>query len=269
MEIVIELNTGHRTSPQRIFSEANYDLIILLLHISLFRACSVSRQGKVLILDDILQSVDAVIRVRFMEYILKELPDWQIIITCHDRLWLNQLKYIFHRFSHKYKEFHISRWNFFSGPTIISQNNEKKDDMITKAIQTNNPRLVAAACGVILEMICQKLSTSLNTTIKRKIDDKYTIGDLWPGIKKVLKKSILSKIVENIDSLLLIRNILGCHYNEWAESLSNDEILFFAKNIQDLYDNVFCEKCGCWLTNSLDSSIIAECKCKSIIVAKA
>lgn len=269
LEIVIELNTGHRTSPQRIFSEANYDLIILLLHISLFRACSVSRQGKVLILDDILQSVDAVIRVRFMEYILKELPDWQIIITCHDRLWLNQLKYIFHRFSHKYKEFHISRWNFFSGPTIISQNNEKKDDMITKAIQTNNPRLVAAACGVILEMICQKLSTSLNTTIKRKIDDKYTIGDLWPGIKKVLKKSILSKIVENIDSLLLIRNILGCHYNEWAESLSNDEILFFAKNIQDLYDNVFCEKCGCWLTNSLDSSIIAECKCKSIIVAKA
>lgn len=101
--------------------------------------------------------------------------------------------------------------------------------MITKAIQTNNPRLVAAACGVILEMICQKLSTSLNTTIKRKIDDKYTIGDLWPGIKKVLKKSILSKIVENIDSLLLIRNILGCHYNEWAESLSNDEILFLLK----------------------------------------
>lgn len=268
LEIVVELNTGRKIAPQRIFSEANYDLIILLLHISLFRACSSSGQAKFLILDDVLQSVDSVIRTRFVEYLLKELNDWQFVITCHDRLWLNQLKYMFQRASHQFKEFNISRWNFMNGPTIISRNHELKDNMINEALQTNNSRLIAAACGVTLELICQKLSISLEISIHRKPDDKYTIGDLWPGIKKVFKKSSISVLCEKIDSLLVIRNILGCHYNEWANSLSDSEVLQFANSIKELYDYCFCEKCGCWISLSDDKKFIADCKCQSLYIEK-
>lgn len=264
LEIVVELDSGRKIAPQRIFSEANYDLIILLLHISLFRACASAGQAKFLILDDVLQSVDSVIRTRFIEYLLKELSDWQFVITCHDRLWLNQLKYMFQRASHQFKEFNISRWNFIKGPTIISRNHELKDDMISKALQTNNSRLIAAACGVTLEMICQKLSISLEISIHRKPDDKYTIGDLWPGIKKALKKSAYSVICDKIDSMLIIRNILGCHYNEWANSLSDSEVLEFANSIQELYNSCFCEKCGCWISISDDKEVVAECKCQSL-----
>lgn len=264
LEIVVELDSGRKIAPQRIFSEANYDLIILLLHISLFRACASAGQAKFLILDDVLQSVDSVIRTRFIEYLLKELSDWQFVITCHDRLWLNQLKYMFQRASHQFKEFNISRWNFIKGPTIISRNHELKDDMISKALQTSNSRLIAAACGVTLEMICQKLSISLEISIHRKPDDKYTIGDLWPGIKKALKKSAYSVICDKIDSMLIIRNILGCHYNEWANSLSDSEVLDFANSIQELYNSCFCEKCGCWIAISDDKEVVAECKCQSL-----
>lgn len=268
LEIVVELNTGRKIAPQRIFSEANYDLIILLLHISLFRACASSGQAKFLILDDILQSVDSVIRTRFVEYLLKELNDWQFVITCHDRLWLNQLKYMFQRASHQFKEFNISHWNFMKGPTIVSRNHELKDDMISKALETNNSRLIAAACGVTLEMICQKLSVSLEISIHRKPDDKYTIGDLWPGIKKAFKKSAILALCDRIDSLLVIRNILGCHYNEWANSLSDSEVLEFANSIQELYDRCFCEKCGCWISTSDEKEVIADCKCQSLQLQK-
>lgn len=268
LEIKLHLNSGRVTTPQRIFSEANYDLIILLLHISLFRACASAGQAKFLILDDVLQSVDSVIRTRFVEYFLKELNDWQFVITCHDRLWLNQLKYMFQRASHQFKEFNISRWNFMKGPTIVSRNHELKDDMISKALETNNSRLIAAACGVTLEMICQKLSVSLEISIHRKPDDKYTIGDLWPGIKKAFKKSAILALCDRIDSLLVIRNILGCHYNEWANSLSDSEVLEFANSIQELYDRCFCEKCGCWISTSDEKEVIADCKCQSLQLQK-
>lgn len=268
LEIKLNLNSGRITTPQRIFSEANYDLIILLLHISLFRACASAGQAKFLILDDVLQSVDSVIRTRFVEYLLKELNDWQFVITCHDRLWLNQLKYMFQRASHQFKEFNISRWNFMKGPTIVSRNHELKDDMICKALETNNSRLIAAACGVTLEMICQKLSVSLEISIHRKPDDKYTIGDLWPGIKKVFKKSPISALCDKIDSLLVIRNILGCHYNEWANSLSDSEVREFANSVQELYNYCFCEKCGGWISISDDKEIVADCRCQSMQLKK-
>lgn len=268
LDIQLVLNSGRKITPQRIFSEANYDLIILLLHISLFRACASAGQAKFLILDDVLQSVDSVIRTRFVEYLLRELNDWQFVITCHDRLWLNQLKYMFQRSSHQFKEFNISRWNFMKGPTIVSRNHELKDDMIKKALQSNNSRLIAAACGVTLEMICQKLSVSLEISIHRKAEDKYTIGDLWPGIKKAFKKSSISGLVNKIDSLLLIRNILGCHYNEWANSLSDTEVIEFANSIQELYDFCFCEQCGCWISNSDDKEVVADCRCQNLKVLK-
>lgn len=268
LDIQVELSSGKMLPPQKIFSEANYDLIILLLHISLFRACVKNGQAKFLILDDVLQSVDSIIRARFVEYILRELKDWQLIITCHDRLWLNQLKYMFNRVSHPFKEFHISRWDFLNGPKIEEMNYKLRDDIIDKALETKNPRLIAAACGVCLEMICQNLSVSLKTSIQRKYDDRYTLGDLWPGIVKFFKKSSLSTIINKIDSLILIRNILGCHYNEWADSMSDAEVAEFANNVRSLYDLVFCDNCGEWV--SINSQVkLAECRCRTKFIEKS
>ena len=264
LEIIVLTDTGIKVQPQNIFSEANYDLVILLLHLSLFRVCANNGQSKFLILDDVLQSVDSSIRTRFIEYLLSELREWQLIITCHDRLWLNQLKHLFNRNSHRFKEIHITGWTFLSGPTITSINHDSKDNIIQQAVQTSNPRLIAAACGVMLEKICHNLSFSLEVSLHRKYEDKYTIGDLWPSIKKTLKKSSIKTILDNIDSLLIIRNILGCHYNEWAESMSDTEVQSFAKNIQTLYDFTFCENCGSWISKNDNQDFVAKCKCGSL-----
>ena len=107
-----------------------------------------------------------------------------------------------------------------------------------------------------METICNKLSMNLNTSIQRKREDKYTLGDLWPGIKKHFKKTELKLITEDIDKLLHIRNLLGAHYNEWSISLSNYEVLSFANNILNFYKKVYCEKCQSWLNRN------NNCNCK-------
>ena len=248
LSVKVILNNGIKTTPQRIFSEANHDLLILLLYVSIFRVALEYGQNDILILDDILQSIDATIRTKFIDYLLNELKTTQFIITVHDKLWLNQLRVLFQRHSHRLKEFHILNWDFQNGPNIIEVNFPKKDNSLEEAIHTNNPLIIASISGVFLERICQKLSVHMSISLHRKIDDKYTLGELWPGVFKILKKTPLQPLVENINHLLFIQNFIGCHYNEWAESLSDMEILSFAKSVQELYNKIFCSECLSWIT---------------------
>lgn len=264
LSIRIKLINGRNVKPNQIFSEANYDLMVLLLYLSLIRVGVDRGQEKVLVLDDVLQSVDANIRASFIVYILKELKDWQLFITCHDRLWLNQLKYLFNNASHVYKEYHISSWSFLSGPVIREENILSADDTLKQAICTGNIRIMASMSGLFLEKICQELSISLRCSIERRPDDRYTIGDLWPSVKKALKKTSLVPLIEKIDKALCIRNLLGCHYNQWAESFADDEVIEFATSVQSLYEGCYCSICNCWIEKINSKCVNYECKCRNV-----
>lgn len=270
LEILVRLKNGLTATPSSIFSEANYDLLILLLYISIIRVGANRGQAKVFILDDVLQSVDTQIRAKFVSYILSELKDWQIIITVHDRLWLNQLRYLFANNGHEFKELQITNWSFDQGPIVVSQTVKMYDDFLEIAIKSGNTTLMATTAGLMLEKNCQNLSIELRIDIKRVRDDKYTIGDLWPGIRKQLKKSKeLETLVESINNSLYIRNLLACHYNEWAIALSDQEIREFAYNVQKLYEKSFCQKCLSWISSQNSSqNTYAQCKCHNISVSK-
>ena len=122
---------------------------------------------------------------------------------------------------HEFKELQITNWSFDQGPVVVSQSVKMYDDFLEIAIKSGNTTLMATTAGLMLEKICQNLSIELRIDIKRVRDDKYTIGDLWPGIRKQLKKSKeLETLVESINNSLYIRNLLACHYNEWAIALS-------------------------------------------------
>lgn len=267
LNINVKLVNGKIVSPNQIFSEANYDLMILLLYISLIRVGISKGQEKILILDDVLQSVDANIRANFIVYILNELKDWQLFITCHDRLWLNQLKIMFHNASHSFKEYHISNWSFSSGPMIAEANYSSVDDTLKQAIETKNIRIMASMSGLFLEKICQNLSISLHCRIERKVGDRYTLGDLWPSVKKSLKKTSLNSTIEKIDKLLCIRNLLGAHYNQWAEAFDDSEVLGFAEAVQQLYEGTYCNRCNNWIEKPRSKevkNVQYECPCRNI-----
>ena len=270
LDIIIKLRTGLKTTPSQIFSEANYDLMILLLYVSVIRVGSKYGQEKVIILDDVLQSVDSQIRNKFVSYLLSEMKDWQIFITVHDRLWLNQLRFLFTNSGHMFNEMQCDSWDFEHGPTIRTNKTKLYDDSLEIAIKSGSTSLMASTAGLMLEKICQNLSIDLAISIHRRRDDKYTIGDLWPGLFKIMKASPEFKvIVEGIDESLYIRNLLGSHYNEWATSLSDQEIREFAFNVQKLYDYTFCKKCLSWISiTNKTNSCVAQCNCHHTYMTK-
>lgn len=268
LSIKILLYNGKEVSPTDIFSEANYDLMILLLYLSIIRVgVEDKKQAKVLIIDDVLQSVDANIRTKFMSYVFQELKDWQFIITCHDKLWLNQLKHLFKcNGVNGYREFHILNWKFDTGPIIREEGMNVVDESIKQALATNNMKIISATTGAMLEKICNELTMNCRFSIERAYADKYELQDLWNAVKSKFKKNKdINEICKGIDQVYYLRNTYGAHYNQWAESMNDEEVLRFANLVQELYEKTFCPNCHSWIKRPKGSNS-GKCSCGTIHV---
>lgn len=261
LSIEIHLKNGAVCTPHQIFSEANLDLLALLVFIALLKESAKRGQAKLLILDDVFQSVDAGIRISVIDYLMKEFSDWQFIFTVHDRLWRNQLRETLRRHGHAFVEREIIRWSFNEGPVI----REAKRDMespLVEAMKNGESVSICAHAGILLETICDRLSWALPVSVIRRKEDKYTLGDLWPGIAKGLRRTNAKNESDEIDKWLHLRNMIGAHYNEWALSLSSQEAFQFGDAVMALYNKTHCSICFSWIEDrSTNSRGAWECRC--------
>ncbi|MFJ8771978.1 AAA family ATPase [Streptomyces microflavus] len=234
------------TTPEKVFSEGYQDLVALLYFLAVARAAGEQGQAKVLILDDVLQSVDANIRVALMELVVRDFKDWQLLVTVHDRLWRNQLRDIFQRFGHPRIEVEIKQWNFGAGPDIVPAGTDAADSLWA-AMDSSDPFAVCGVAGRLVEQICDRLSWTIPTSVKRKRGDTYTLADMWPGIMKELKRTSCADVLVRVDRWVHLRNAAGAHYNEWAESLTWAEAESFGYAALEFYSQVHCDSCGQWV----------------------
>lgn len=251
LDFTVVLENGEIVSPLMLFSEANRDLLALLIYFEYIHYSRNFGQANVLVLDDIFQSVDSTIRYRVMQYLIDRFSDWQIIITTHDRLWKEQLIQLFRNHGKALLQYEITHWSFREGPRIVGSTNSF-DEKLLHSVDAGSTADICASAGYLLEYMCEKLSCILSTSIKRRFGDRYTIGDLWPGIYKELKKSQGKEVFSELNDLLYLRNMVGSHYNEWSLSLSRAEANDFAKAVLDAYYLVCCKHCGKWIKNVSD-----------------
>ena len=246
LEFMTFLDSGAKVEPSLLFSEANRDLLAFLIYLEYIHEAGESEQAKVLVLDDVFQSVDSTIRFRVMRYIVERFKDWQLIITTHDRLWKEQLVLLFQNHNKPLQALEIARWTFENGPQILGSINNY-DQKLLHVMSNGSTADICAASGYLLEYICERLSIILSIRIHRKPGDKYTIGDLWPGVYKVIKNSSDGERFSELNDLVGLRNLAGSHYNEWSLSLSRSEAEDFANAVLNLYYHVCSKDSGKWI----------------------
>lgn len=263
LDILLEFTNGKKAFPQQVFSEAYKDLIALLFFLAVTKKAAEHGQAKVLILDDVLQSVDSTVRVEVMNYILDEFKGWQFIVTGHDRAWFNQLRSLFTYKGVQIIERHITRWSFDRG-LQITDNGWNTVTSLQNALGRSDPLATASATGLLLEQICQELSWRVRASVVRRREDRYTLSDLWGGVAKTLRKSEASSIVNDIDKLLSLRNLLGAHYNEWAASISWRDVETLGLSAISLHEAVHCKDCSTWIESQATGK--TECRCGATYV---
>lgn len=259
LDLVVTLSNGRACFPQQVFSEGFRDLIALLFFLAVSREAANEGQARVLVLDDVLQSVDSGVREGVMEYIIDSFPDWQLVITIHDRLWLERLRVLLSRKGHRFVDHRISRWSFGDGP-VMDGGAPAQLAALERAFAAADVASICSEAGRALELAASQLSWRLATSVIRKKDDKYTLADLWPGIVKALRRSDVRELVAKIEKVTDLRNLVGAHYNEWAQALPLSEADAFGGSVAAFFRSMFCTECHDWVERvAAPSRLVCRC----------
>jgi hypothetical protein len=249
LDVEMTLTNGRVADPARVLSEANRDLLAFLIFIAIAKAAAARGQAEVIILDDVFQSVDSPIRVAALDHVMDDLRGWQFILTAHDRLWQEQLLTVMRRNNQPPLLYEIISWSPDHGPDIRSADTAVST-ALAAAIASGDTASIAMHAGRLLEQLAGILSWTLPTSVKRRQGDRYTLGDLWPGVFAELRRTTVAPVAAEIDRYLHLRNLLGMHVNDWAAGVSLIEVRRFAENVIALLSAIRCEKCGRWIEAS-------------------
>jgi hypothetical protein len=249
LDLLVHLDDGRKCFPHQLFSEAYRDLIALLFFTSVAKKASERGQAQILIMDDVLQSIDATIRHSFIDYVLDEFADWQLVFTVHDRYWRDRLRDLFAAHGHTFVERNIRGWSFANGPNLAAPDADSITNDLRQAIGGAEPGTVGLLTGKLLEEICNQLTWRIQLPVIRNRDDRYTLGDLWPPVYLRLQDSPADSAIRRVGAQRGLRN-LTAHASPISLNLSSAEASSFANAVLELYGHVRCAQCRSWIKGS-------------------
>jgi len=258
---------GKEDDPRGHYSEGHIDTLGLCLFLAICRAQHQQNPDfALLILDDVLHSVDGNHRRRTAELIFQEFGDYQIIITTHDRMWFEIMKVVSRSGDKpkKFKTYQLSGWTLDEGP-VFGDHLSEYEWLNSAEGKKAQPADRVIKAGRLLEEILQNLCDSLTISVPFRIRGDYTIDPLWSAFYSQAKrqKAFYDKAKPCLDSIEVLRqqrNWVGAHYNEWAKNLTTAESKEFAQSVIDLRIFVYCEKCNQFIVRIPQLDGVWSCK---------
>ena len=104
--------------PRSLSSEGHLDSLGLCIFLALFK--EVYKDFPLLVLDDVVTTMDSRHRENVCKLLFEEFKDKQFIITTHDSIWFEQLKAAqrVHNLNNNFKNCTIVGWDEDTGPEI-------------------------------------------------------------------------------------------------------------------------------------------------------
>ena len=233
--------------PTQVLSEAMLDLLALLIFVEVHIECARRGQERIIILDDVFQSVDRSLRMRTLEHLARRLEGWQIILTLHDRLWLELAGRALTAAGNNHINVEIRRSQMDGSCFVLEPLTGVMSDLLWSVENGASPTLIASAAGRALEASLEEATQHLGISVRRNVGDHFTINDLWQPLYSDLKSVECSKVKDiaaAIESHRFIRNIIGAHYSEHSQGISATEMEDFANLVIKFRQSMTCSKCG-------------------------
>ncbi|HUN01501.1 MAG TPA: hypothetical protein PLS00_01495 [Niabella sp.] len=265
LELHANFHTEQGMTPQSVYSESHLDTLGICIFLSL--AKKYSDGSTILILDDVVMSVDESHLNRFIELLHGEADNFaQIIITTHYRPWRD--RYRTNRApSGKVHFIELRKWSKDTG--IRVQNGRIELQELELALNDNtylDRQAIASKSGVILENLLDFLTDIYEYHMPKRKSLKYTLGELIDTLQPKYLKNIkaihtskqinkdgneevieveypLQPIIDELKKLLFIRNQVGAHFT-LDEDASDDDVELFGKKTLELGTVLVCSQTG-------------------------
>jgi AAA domain len=246
MAVTAHLANGLVQDPVQTLSEAHLDLLALLILLEVHIQCAALGQEKILVLDDVFQSVDRSLRLRTLDHLAGRLQDWQLLITVHDRLWLETCSRALSAANLGHVVIELRPYPPGKGPAIRQARVGLLRDTTDALAAQLSPALITGAAGRALEGILDQATQALGVKVARRPGDRYTIGDLWSPLLADLKQCEtpgVPEVMRKIEHKRYLRNEVGAHFSEIADTLTLTEAEDFAQIVGELHNVLFCWTC--------------------------
>jgi energy-coupling factor transporter ATP-binding protein EcfA2 len=258
-----------QVSPASYYSEAHLDTLGLCVFLALAKHSR--HENTLIVLDDVLTSVDDAHLERIIQLVHDEAPNFShVIITTHFRPWRERYRFQQAASGHV-QLIELMRWTLERG--IRHTKTQVAVDELRETLHREplNRRDVATQAGVMLESFLDFLTQRYQCRLPRK--ESYALVELARALDGKLKKALrierdgenilLEPLLDQIDGLAYIRNQVGAHYNEHGMNISDREVIQLGEVTLALADGLVCSSCG-QLPNRTKSGSEYQCQCGKV-----
>ena len=271
-ELKMESFGRKNEDPRAFTSEGHQDSLGLCIFLAFVK--KFNKGCNLVVLDDVVSTIDAQHRELICKLLFTEFKDYQLIITTHDEVWYEQLR------SHQraygidgdFRNLEIIRWEPDMGPVIEPY--KSRWERIQEKINSSDKVGAGVEGRIYLEGLLKQICEATIARVPFRRNGKYMVSDLWYPVKKrfgklvengKFKAKVLQQFQE-LDATIIMANLL-LHDNPLIDTVSIKEVERFCKSIHEL-DKIFrCPQCGSFLRYYEDLKIVkcSKPKCKNPI----
>ena len=233
--------------PGWVYSDGHLDTVGLCIFLALrrFRGDQAA-DPRLLVLDDVVLSIDLSHARRLVELLRKEFEDHQLILLTHNELFAHWCVDLMPGI----KKLCIKRWSIETGPQIGDY--ETSFERLNKNMGTESAKVIAGDIMDFLDEWLAEARYAFALAVPARYGEKYTTREIWdqfaPTIKAMEKKLGVAigetgALLEKLKDLPEIRNYLAAHENEFARQFPRSAIIEIAQNVIKLVESLYCFEC--------------------------
>jgi DNA repair exonuclease SbcCD ATPase subunit len=269
-----DFQNKHNIPPQAYYSDSHLDTLGICMFLALTK--HFNDDNTIVILDDIVTSVDEAHRERFLEMLHDEADNFcHMVVTTHYRPWRDIYR-IGGGPANKVQFIDLQLWSKEAGirhskSRLMAEELKSLKDNIT----VENRQNIASKAGILLEGILDSLALRYKLKVPRMALPKYELQELFNAMckgKKHIKiiqtedngnksEMPIESLVEDLEKIKWIRNQVGCHWNLDGSLVSDTEIKEFAEKTIGLSELLCCHKCGSLPIRDSKYGNYFQCQC--------
>lgn len=247
--------------PRALTSEGHLDSLGLCIFLAFVK--KFNEGCPLIVLDDVVTTVDAKHRENICKLLLTEFGDKQLIITTSDGVWYEQLRVSQRAYGMdgNFKNLSIVDWNVDIGPTITPY--KPRWRRIEEKIASGDKRGAGNEGRQYIEWLLKQICDVTNAPVPVKNWQRGMVGDLLPHAEKRIEalvkdesyKKKVSLAFTEMKRTTILGNLLS-HDNPLLDRVSIEEVKRFCNCVHELHGVFLCPNCEHFINYYPDLKIL-------------
>ncbi|MDT8306640.1 MAG: AAA family ATPase [Anaerolineae bacterium] len=255
---------GHDPAhPLTLWSEGHLDSLGLCIFLAFIKRFN--RDFHLIVLDDVLTTVDAGHRLRVARLLAEEFAGYQLVMTTHDQLWARQLQAALPNAS----LVTLRPWDLERG--VATWDHPLSDWDYYREQAAARPLDAIAGTGRNLEQFLYVMSANLSLRLPFKPQADYTLGEMLPpffawcdrhAVQRPDRPAFaaeLDAVRQKLEELWRLRNWSGAHYNPWGATATAAEAHALIDTVAELVALFSCPACQTLVERQGEALVCPAC----------